>query len=442
MPTEVIMPKVDMDMASGKILTWHVGEGERVAKGDPLFDIETDKAAMEVEAPADGLLHHTAPEGMEIPIGTPCAWLYADGEEVRSQPRPFGGTESAGEPPATPDRPAEVPPESVAGPPEPAPGEAAEATPEERPLSDPSAAGVRATPRARALAGRAGLDMSAVAGSGPRGRVQADDVRRALQAAAPAPSAFRPETGALAVSRGKSGTGTPVVLIHGFASDATSWAPVEAHLKHRPLIRIELPGHGKSPKLGIDGFADLVREMRRAFDGLGTEKVHMVGHSLGGALAIALADTRPRRLASLSLISPAGLGPEINGNVLAGICKATRAESLGPWLRCLVANEDIVTDSYVRLAMAARAEPNQRAAQTSLADALFPDGVQAFDLRAALDRIETPTRIIWGKRDAIIPWQHALRAPGRMALHLFDGIGHMPQIECADAVGSIIKADV
>ena len=77
MPTEVIMPKVDMDMASGKIMTWHVAEGSSVTKGEPLFDIETDKAAMEVEAPADGILHYTAPEGMEIPIGTPCAWLLS-----------------------------------------------------------------------------------------------------------------------------------------------------------------------------------------------------------------------------------------------------------------------------------------------------------------------------------------------------------------------------
>jgi pyruvate dehydrogenase E2 component (dihydrolipoamide acetyltransferase) len=53
-----------------------------------------------------------------------------------------------------------------------------------------------------------------------------------------------------------------------------------------------------------------------------------------------------------------------------------------------------------------------------------------------------PTRIIWGKRDAIIPWNHALRAPGRVALHLFDGIGHMPQIEQPDLVGQILRAAV
>lgn len=443
MPTEVIMPKVDMDMASGKIMSWHIAEGASVAKGDPLFDIETDKAAMEVEAPADGILHHAAPEGMEIPIGTPCAWLYAEGEDVGEQPQPFAGKN--GRAPADPaggtaEKPAAVPAGKAA--PEPV-GEAAPPAP--APAEGAATGKTRATPRARALASAEGLDISDIPGTGPRGRVQAEDVREALKGRAPLPSAaapvgFRPETGALAVTRSKGGTGAPIVLIHGFASDATSWAPLEASLKHRPLIRIDLPGHGRSPKLRIDSFADLVREVRRAFDGLGLEQAHLIGHSLGGAVSLALADTRPRSLSSLTLIAPAGLGPDINGRALAGICAATRAESLAPWLRALVANEDLITDAYVRLAMAGRAEPNLRAAQSALADVLFPDGVQAFDLRAALDRVEIPTRVVWGKQDAIIPWKHALRAPGRVALHLFDGIGHMPQIECAEAVHAIMKA--
>lgn len=229
-------------------------------------------------------------------------------------------------------------------------------------------------------------------------------------------------------------------MIHGFASDATSWAPVESAIRHRPLIRIDLPGHGKSPKLRIRDFAALVKEVRQAFDSLQLDQAHLVGHSLGGAVALALADTRERKVSSLNLVAPAGLGPQVNGEVLRGICKATRAESLGPWLRSLVADESLITDGYARLAMQARNDANLRAAQVAMADALFPDGVQAFDLRAALGRIEVPARILWGKSDAILPWQHALQAPGRVALHLFDGIGHMPQLEIAGEVGKILRA--
>lgn len=434
MPVEVIMPKVDMDMASGKIMSWHVGEGEAVAKGAPLFDIETDKAAMEIEAPDAGVLHFAAPEGTEIPIGEAVAWLYADGEAVGEQPKPFAISGAAAPAPAAPSAPVEDRSSEAASvmtlPP------IAEAVPAtDRP---------RATPNARRLAREAGLGIDAIPGTGPRGRVQAEDVRSALNSVASlsSPPSFSSETGPLAVTRSKGGTGTPVVLVHGFASEATSWAPLEPHLKHRPLIRIELPCHGKSPKRRIPSFAELVKELRHAFDTLHLDQAHLIGHSLGGALSLALTDTRPRSVASLTLIAPAGLGPEINGAALTGICRATRAESLGPWLKSLVEDEKLITESYIRLAMAGRNDPALRAAQSTLADALFPDGVQAFDLRAALDRVEMPTRIIWGKRDAIIPWNHALQAPGRVALHLFDGVGHMPQIEQPEMIGRILRASV
>ena len=326
--------------------------------------------------------------------------------------------------------------------PEPAPAIAAAAA------SPPAAETekVRATPRARAEAKRAGIDMATIAGSGPRGRVQGADVQALLdtlasppsQPATSPPASFSEEVGALAVSRSGPQGGTPVVMIHGFASDSQSWSPIMGHLTDRPIIRIDLPCHGKSPRRSLASFADLAAELRRCFDGLQVEAAHLVGHSLGGALALALADTRPRKTASLTLMAPAGLGPEINGPALAGICAATRSASLGPWLKTLVADETIVTDSYVRLAMQARSDPQMRAAQTALADGLFPDGVQAFDLNAALARVQAPTRILWGKRDRIIPWRHALRAPGRVALHLFEDLGHLPQIEDAAAIGKLV----
>ena len=430
MPIEVIMPKVDMDMASGKVMTWHVAEGEVVTKGEPLFDIETDKAAMEIEASDSGILHHAAPEGTEVPIGSPVAWLYADGEEVSDPPSGKPVPPSADTAPSQTSAVAEAPLKDSA--------------PVEQDSPQSLGEKSRATPLARSIAHENGLEVGTIAGSGPRGRVQAKDVRETLERTtlAAAPMSFNAETGALAVTRSKGGTGTPIILIHGFTSDATSWAPLETHLKHRPLVRIDLPGHGKSPKLKVNSFAELANILRRTFDDLQLEAAHLVGHSLGGALCLALADTRPRRVKSLTLIAPGGLGPDINGEALGGICKASRAESLGPWLRSLVADETLITDSYVRLAMAARAEENLRASQRALADSLFPDGVQAFDLRAALDRLEIPTRLIWGKADQIIPWRHALRAPGAVALHLFDGIGHVPQFEAAEDIGKILKASL
>ncbi|MGD1881126.1 MAG: acetoin dehydrogenase dihydrolipoyllysine-residue acetyltransferase subunit [Paracoccaceae bacterium] len=414
MPVEVIMPKVDMDMIVGKIMAWHVAPGEAVVKGDPLFDIETDKAAMEVEAPASGILHHTVGEGAEVAIGQPVAWLYAPGEIVGDAPRtnsePAAKMAKAPRPPA---------PEKAG----------AEPTTNDK---------FRASPRARKMAQQKGIALDTVMGSGPRGRIQSMDVQDHIEAKSTTPAAPAKNTGALHITRSKGGNGIPFVLLHGFAADAASWASVETHLSHRPVIRIDLPAHGRSQLHAPPSFKDLASRLRSAFDMLDLETAHIVGHSLGGALALAIADTRPRKVSGLTLIAPAGLGPDINGDALNGICRATRAESLGPWLKTLVADDKIVSDGYVRAAMQTRENADLRAAQRTLADTLFPDGVQAFDMSGPLDRLDVPTRIIWGKQDRIIPWKHALRARGQVALHLFERVGHMPQIEISEEVGKLI----
>ena len=83
MPIEVILPKVDMDMATGKIAKWHVKDGDAVRKGALLFEIETDKAAMEIDAPGDGIIRNiTAAEGAVIPVGQTVALIYQDGESA------------------------------------------------------------------------------------------------------------------------------------------------------------------------------------------------------------------------------------------------------------------------------------------------------------------------------------------------------------------------
>ena len=429
MPVEVILPKVDMDMTHGTLATWHVAEGEPVAKGAALFDIETDKAAMEVEAPASGTLQHvTAKPGDKVAVGTVVAFIYADGESLA--PAPAGA-----EPQATPAAPA------------PAQALAQAQAPVMR--ADPvvsQTAKPRATPAARATARRSGADLDQIPGTGPQGRIQRADVEgwASAPAAFPqpvaAPAVWTPQPGPLHVSR-RTGSGVPVVLLHGFTADSQSWAPLEKALgPDCALIRIDLPGHGRSPRRRLASFADLARMMTEAFDDAARDhdRLHVIGHSLGGALAIALADIRPRRIASLSLIAPAGLGPDIDTGALVGITRATRAESLAPWLRRLTATPDAISDDYARAAMHQRSDPALRACQATLADVLFPDGVQPFDLRPALARLDCPTTIIWGRSDHILPWRQALAARGDFALHLLAGAGHVPQIECPDRVARIL----
>ncbi|OQM76953.1 pyruvate dehydrogenase complex dihydrolipoamide acetyltransferase, partial [Manganibacter manganicus] len=164
MPIEVILPKVDMDMATGQISRWFVDEGAAVKQGDVLFEIETDKAAMEIDAPASGTLRNIiGKEGVDIPVGEAVAWIYAEGEETGPVPEvPVNTTRTDTErsEPSSQDK-------------------FVQAAPAAQDI--PVAAGaVRATPLARRLAREGGVDLSAVQGSGPHGRVVKADVETAV----------------------------------------------------------------------------------------------------------------------------------------------------------------------------------------------------------------------------------------------------------------------
>ncbi|MGD0188611.1 MAG: 2-oxo acid dehydrogenase subunit E2 [Roseiarcus sp.] len=158
MAVEVILPRVDMDMTTGKFTRWFKNEGDAVDRGATLFEIETDKAAMEIDAPASGVLRGvSAKPGDELPVGSVIAWIYAPDE-------PYAG---AAAPVARP---------SLA-----TPAPAGGATSEQRrvePVAEAASPprGVRATPQARAKARESGIDIAAINGSGPRGRVQVGDV--------------------------------------------------------------------------------------------------------------------------------------------------------------------------------------------------------------------------------------------------------------------------
>ena len=190
MATEVIMPKVDMDMSHGRILTWRVKEGQTVEKGEPLFDIETDKAAMEVESPASGTVRDLVEENVDVAIGEPVAFIYADGESnlvpaeapasaaIKSQPDPFPSTDQ----PAGSIAETEVTISSGG------PGRNGAA------VDDSPNGKLRASPVARRIARENGIDLARISGSGPRGRIMREDVESWIAASSTSPAVFPEES--------------------------------------------------------------------------------------------------------------------------------------------------------------------------------------------------------------------------------------------------------
>jgi pyruvate dehydrogenase E2 component (dihydrolipoamide acetyltransferase) len=153
MASEVIMPALGLAQETGKVLRWLKAEGESVAKGEPLLEVETDKVTVEVEAPAEGILGGLrAGEGDDVPVGQAVAFVLAPGE---SAPEPAAVTPA---PRATEAEPAEASAE-------PKPG--------------PKARRRLASPKARRLAREQGIEVDSVTGSGPHGSVLAADLEGA-----------------------------------------------------------------------------------------------------------------------------------------------------------------------------------------------------------------------------------------------------------------------
>lgn len=162
MAFSVVMPALEMAQETGKLIAWRKKEGDRVSKGEPLLEIETDKAVVEVEAPADGVLAGIkASEGADIPVGQTIAWIVAPGEQP----------------------PADV--ATIATPTARAVSQKTE-PPHAAPIAESHSAGASAkiSPKARRLAKELGVDVATVRGSGPGGEILASDIQSA--AAAPA----------------------------------------------------------------------------------------------------------------------------------------------------------------------------------------------------------------------------------------------------------------
>ena len=178
MATEVKLPRLGQGMESGTIVRWLKQEGDRVEKGEALYELDTEKVTQEVEAEAAGVvLKILAGEGEEVDVGKPVVVIGEEGEQVE---------EPAAEPEATaePDGKAEEPAQEEQREPEPA-------APTERVESQEPATRdgrIKASPLARRIARERGVELSEVRGTGPEGRIVAEDVERALaMPAAPVP---------------------------------------------------------------------------------------------------------------------------------------------------------------------------------------------------------------------------------------------------------------
>jgi pyruvate dehydrogenase E2 component (dihydrolipoamide acetyltransferase) len=192
MAVPIRMPMPGQMTEECTVLQWFKAEGETISKGDPLFEIETDKSNMEIEAFDEGtLLRIDAPEGATVPVESIVAWIGQPGEEL-PEPEAAGGAapaSAAAPAAAAASAPASEPPAAAPAAVEaPAPPSAPETPPmQERAAAPASATGgkLKISPRASRVAAELGVDPRSVTGTGPGGRIVERDVRAAAEVTAP-----------------------------------------------------------------------------------------------------------------------------------------------------------------------------------------------------------------------------------------------------------------
>lgn len=360
--TPIVMPKWGLEMREGTIAGWLADEGTRIAVGQPILDVETDKISNAVEAPDPGLLRRrVAREGETLPVKALLGVLA----EPEVSDADIDAYIAAYEVPATDDADEEAP------------------------------------------------AFAWVTVDGIR-------VRHARRG---------PEQG------------VPVLFLHGFGGDLGNWLfNLDAIAETAPVIALDLPGHGQSdPTLPGATLPELARFVARFLEAIGVPRAHLVGHSMGGAIAARLALDEPARVASLMLVNSAGLGAEIDAGYIEGFVAAGSRRELKPVVERLFADPSLVTRQLVDELLKYKRLDGVPELLGRLARTLFPGGRQAEQPGAELAGRGVPTAVVWGEADRIIPASHATRAPAGAKVSVLPDAGHMAMMEKASDFNRLLR---
>jgi len=252
-----------------------------------------------------------------------------------------------------------------------------------------------------------------------------------------------------------AGSGPPIVFVHGLLGSHHTWAGLISALsaEHR-VVALDLIGHGGSDKpRGDYSLGAHAVTLRDLLDHLDLDRVTLVGHSLGGGIALQFADLFPSRVQRLVLVSSGGLGRQLTPLLRAATLPGAelvlplvasrwtldRVETVGRGVGRLLDRVGVRAGADLTEAwrgFASLKEPDNRHAFLASSRAVIDSGGQTVTARPRLRRLATmPTLVVWGARDRIIPVRHAVRAAAEIPdsrLEIFERAGHFPHVDEPD----------
>ena len=229
----------------------------------------------------------------------------------------------------------------------------------------------------------------------------------------------------------------PLVFIHGFGADHMTWAYMAPNFIYSHNVwTLDLPGHGSADNevgdVTVEGLAESVWQ---ALQEKVSTPVTLVGHSLGGAIAMELQQRYAADIRQLVLLAPAGLVPVQNAHLITRLPNLRTAEAAEQHLLDLVAVKRLITPPIVDYLLMSLSSEQRRAALKEVADALMAR-------QKLVSSVPQNTLLIWGEADMIFPPAMLDERSLGANVHLLPGIGHLLQAEAAQKVARIISENL